>query len=175
MGCGDATARVYAFAGLGTVHGGMTMIRWAGLAVAAALLPMVVAAQPPKATEVRVETGTADGKLVFSPSTLEFKRGVYYKLVVHNPSPEDHYFTSDGFATHVFTRKVEVLDASGKTIAEIHGAVNDMELKPGATVEWYFYPMTKGENLRLFCHKEGHDQHGMVGSISITGPLAFKQ
>ena len=151
------------------------MIRWACITFMAALLPTVVAAQPPKATEVRVETGTVDGKLVFSPARLEFKRGVYYKLVVHNPSQQDHYFTSDAFATHVFTRKVEVADANGRTIAEIHGAVHDMELKPGATVEWYFYPMTRGENLRLFCHKDEHEQHGMVGSINITGPLTFKQ
>ena len=48
-----------------------------------------------------------------------------------------------------------------------------MELKAGATVEWYFYPMTKGENLKLFCHKDDHEAHGMVGSINIIGPPPF--
>jgi uncharacterized cupredoxin-like copper-binding protein len=136
------------------------------------------AAEPasmPEAIEVKVSLGTADGQYRFTPADLSFERGTYYKLVLHNPSKEDHYFTSDAFATHVFTRKVEVLDGSGATVAEIHGAVNDLELKPGATVAWYFYPMTKGEKLRVYCHKEGHDARGMTGTISITGALRFAQ
>ena len=127
----------------------------------------------PKAIEVRIETGTKDGQLVFIPNKLSFERGKYYKLVIHNPSDNEHYFTSDAFSTHIFTRKVEVADASGNTIAEIHGAVNDMELKPGAAVEWYFYPMTKGEHLKLYCHKDDHADKGMVGEIDIFGPAPF--
>jgi uncharacterized cupredoxin-like copper-binding protein len=127
----------------------------------------------PQAVEVRVQAGTVDGKHVFVPNKLSFKRGVYYKLVIHNPSPEDHYFTSDALATHVFTRKVEVGDRDGKTIAEIHGDIREIELKPGAMVEWYFYPMTNGENLKFFCHKEGHEEDGMHGVIEISGPAPF--
>jgi uncharacterized cupredoxin-like copper-binding protein len=135
--------------------------------------PIAFAEKPhgPKATEVTVSLGTEDGKMVFIPETLTFQRGTYYKLVISNPSAEDHYFTSDAFATHIFTRKVEVMDKEGKTIAEIHGSINDMELKPGASVEWFFFPMTKGKDLRLFCHKKGHEEQGMVGSINIIGNL----
>jgi uncharacterized cupredoxin-like copper-binding protein len=125
----------------------------------------------PKAIEVNISVGTADGQMKFTPDSLTFERGNYYKLVITNPSSEDHYFTSDAFATHIFTRKVEVMDKEGKTITEIHGAINDMELKPGASVEWFFFPMTKGTNLKLFCHKEGHEAQGMVGSINIVGDL----
>ena len=125
----------------------------------------------PKATEIKVNLGTKDGQLVFEPNTLTFERGTYYKLVITNPSSEDHYFTSDAFATHIFTRKVEVMDNNGKTIAEIHGSINDMELKPGTSVEWFFFPMTKGKNLKLFCHKSDHEEKGMVGSINIIGKL----
>ena len=131
--------------------------------------------QGPEAIEVKVETGTADGGHVFVPNTFTFERGKYYRLLIHNPSRDDHYFTSDALATHVFTRKVEVMDAGGKTIAEVHGAVNDLELKPGATVAWYFYPMTRGENLRLVCHKEGHEAGGMTGTINIVGPPPFSK
>jgi uncharacterized cupredoxin-like copper-binding protein len=127
----------------------------------------------PEAIEVRIETGTKDGELKFVPDNLSFERGKYYKLVIHNPSNEDHYFTSDGLATHIFTRKVEVAGKDHKTIAEVHGAVNDIELKPGATVEWYFYPMTNGKNLKLYCHKEGHEAKGMSGQIEISGPAPF--
>jgi uncharacterized cupredoxin-like copper-binding protein len=143
------------------------------LAVSANGCPAAEPAGAPEAVEVQVSVGTADGQHRFTPDTLTFERGRYYKLVLHNPSKEDHYFTSDAFATHVFTRKVEVLDGGGNTIAEVHGAVNDLELKPGSTVAWYFYPMTKGTKLKLYCHKEGHEAGGMVGSIDIVGPLSF--
>jgi uncharacterized cupredoxin-like copper-binding protein len=135
--------------------------------------PSTYAEKPhgPKAIEVNVSVGTEDGQMKFIPDTLTFERGNYYKLVITNPSSEDHYFTSDAFATHIFTRKVEVMDKTGKTIAEIHGSINDMELKPGATVEWFFYPMTKGKNLKLFCHKNDHEEQGMIGNINIVGSL----
>lgn len=125
----------------------------------------------PKAIEVNVAVGSADGAMQFFPQELTFERGNYYKLVITNPSNEDHYFTSDAFSTHIFTRKIEVKDKAGKTVAEIHGAINDMELKPGASVEWFFFPMTKGKDLKLFCHKKGHKALGMVGSINIIGSL----
>ena len=127
----------------------------------------------PEAIEVRIETGTKDGHLKFVPDKLSFERGKYYKLVIHNPSADEHYFTSDAFATHIFTRKVEVAGKDHKTVAEIHGAVNDIELKPGATVEWYFYPMTNGKNLKLYCHKQGHAEQGMIGEFEISGPPPF--
>jgi len=154
------------------------MLRLIVLACIPILISTVFAGEPasvPEAIEVNMRVGTAEGKYVFAPNELTFERGKYYKLLIHNPSPEDHYFTSDAFATHIFTRKIEVLDGAGKTIAEIHGAVNDLELKPGATVAWYFYPMTKGEKLRLFCHKEGHEAKGMVGRIDIVGPPPFSK
>ncbi|MFT5426522.1 MAG: putative cupredoxin-like copper-binding protein [Gammaproteobacteria bacterium] len=135
--------------------------------------PHVYAANPhdPKSIEVNVTVGTEDGQMKFVPDTLTFERGKYYKLVISNPSSDEHYFTSDAFSTHIFSRKVEVIDKAGNTVSEIHGAIHDMELKPGARVEWFFFPMTKGENLKLFCHKNGHEESGMVGSINIIGDL----
>ena len=127
---------------------------------------------PPEAITVKIETGTASGELKFVPDKLRFERGKYYKLVIHNPSKLDHYFSSDGMGTHVFTRKVEVMNNAGETLAEIHGDVYDMELKSGSTVAWYFYPMTNGK-LRLYCHKEDHEQKGMVGEFEIFGPPPF--
>lgn len=138
------------------------------------IIPAAVFAEKPhgpKAIEVTVSVGTKDGEMRFVPDNLTFERGNYYKLVINNPSPDEHYFTSDAFSTHIFTRKIEVMDRQGKTIAEIHGAINDMELKPGVTVEWFFFPMTKGKNLKLYCHKKGHEDMGMVGTINIIGDL----
>ncbi len=87
----------------------------------------------------------------------------------------EHYFTSDAFATHFFTQKIEVVGKDGKTIATIHCAANDIELKPGSTVEWLFYPMTKGKNLKLYCHKKDYEAQGMIGSIVIVGPTPFSK
>lgn len=129
----------------------------------------------PEAIEVRVEVGTKDNQHIFVPDHLEFERGHHYKLLIHNPSQSDHYFASDGFATHIHTHKVEVASREGKTLVEIHGDVHDIELKPGTTVEWYFYPMRKGKNMKLYCHKKDHEALGMVGTISITGPPPFSK
>lgn len=129
----------------------------------------------PRAIEVKVSVGTEDGKLVFIPDHLEFERGKHYKLVLTNPSSKDHYFSSDAFGTHIHTNKVEVADKSGKTIAEVHGAVHALELKPGATVEWFFYPMRNGENMKLYCHKGDHEEQGMVGTITILGKAPFSK
>lgn len=125
----------------------------------------------PKAIEVHVSLGTKDGQMKFVPNQLTFKRGNYYKLMITNPSTHDHYFTSDALSTHVFTRKVEVMDKEGNVLAEILGSVHDMELKPGVSVAWYFFPMTKGKSLKLYCHKKNHESHGMVGTIDIIGKL----
>jgi uncharacterized cupredoxin-like copper-binding protein len=121
----------------------------------------------PPATEVRVELGTKDGQLRFVPNTLKFARNTYYKLTISNPSPTAHYFSSDALSTHVFTRKVEVLDAKGEALVEVHGSVVDLEIQPGQTVAWYFYPMTKGTGLPFTCLKKGHHEGGMAGTIDI--------
>jgi len=103
---------------------------------------------PPEAIAINVTAGTADGELKFVPDKLRFERGKYYKLVISNPSMIDHYFSSEGMGTHIYTRKIQVAGADGKTLAEIHGDIYDLEIKAGTTLEWYFYPMTNGK-LRL--------------------------
>ena len=131
-------------------------------------------AQPPTAIEVRVDAGTADGKLVFVPDSFRFQRGKLYKLVIHNPSAERHYFSAEGLSSRVFSRKTETLDANGEVLAEVHGDVRDIELFPGSTVAWYFYPMSKGKDLPIICHKPGHTEAGMTGLVEIYGPPPFQ-
>jgi uncharacterized cupredoxin-like copper-binding protein len=131
------------------------------------------AAGPPEAIEIRVETGTADGQRKFVPDQLQFERGKYYKLVIHNPSPDAHYFTSEGLAARVYTVKVEVADQGGEMLAEIHGDVHALELAPQATVAWYFYPMLRGKDLELYSDKEEDAAAGMAGRIEVSGPPPF--
>lgn len=72
----------------------------------------------------------------------------------------------------MFTRKVEVKDADGKsTIGEIKGTIREIEVYPGGTAEWWFVPVAVGAN-ELYCHvkdEDGktHTEKGMVGSVTI--------
>jgi uncharacterized cupredoxin-like copper-binding protein len=145
----------------------------AGSLVALPCPSAVNAAGPPGAIEVRVDSGTADGQRRFVPDELHFERGKYYKLVIHNPSPEAHYFTSEGLSVRVYTVKIELTEQGGAMVAEVHGDVHAIELTPGSTVAWYFYPMMRGKDLRLYSEKHEDLEAGMAGTIQISGPPPF--
>ena len=125
---------------------------------------------------IRVDLGK-DGveKHKFYPDTLTFETGKLYKLVLHNPSNSKHYFTSYEFAAKIWTRKVQVMDdlgAGSKAIAEIKGAIREIEVLPGGTIEWWFVPIATGVVTDLNCHikdKDGdtHAKKGMTGVITI--------
>jgi uncharacterized cupredoxin-like copper-binding protein len=125
---------------------------------------------------VRVDLGK-DGteKHRYYPDKLTFETGKLYKLVLHNPSNSKHYFTSLGFAGKVWTRKVQVMDdlgAGAKTIAEVKGAMREIEVYPGGTTEWWFVPVATGAITDLQCSikdKDGktHGEKGMKGTITI--------
>lgn len=113
------------------------------------------------ATEIPISLGSTSDELKFFPNLLEFQSGKRYKLVLKNPSPEKHYFTSKDFADASWTQKVEAGNV------EIKGAIHELELKPGAEAEWVFVPMKSGSyNLR--CTVPGHAEAGMTGKITIS-------
>jgi len=150
-----------------------------GVVVVALLAPAAFAGgdlsqQQPIAVRVDLgKDGVEDHK--FYPDNLTFETGKLYKLVIHNPSNSKHYFTSVGLAQKIYTRKVQVMDdigAGAKTIAEIKGAVLEVEVYPGGTTEWWFVPVATGVIKDLHCHiedKDGksHAQKGMTGQITI--------
>lgn len=112
-------------------------------------------------TEVKVSLGNSADELKFVPNHLEFVAGQPYKLILNNPSPQKHYFTSKDFADASWTRKVE----AGKV--EIKGAVHELEIKPGGEAEWVFVPMKPGV-FELHCSISGHPEAGMTGTIEIS-------
>lgn len=113
------------------------------------------------ATEITISLGSVTDELKFFPNLLEFESGKRYKLVLKNPSPEKHYFTSKDFADASWTQKVEAGNV------EVKGAIRELELKPGAEAEWVFVPMKSGTyNLR--CTVPGHAEAGMIGKITIS-------
>ncbi len=129
-----------------------------------------------KPITVRVDLGK-DGsdKHRYHPDKLTFETGKLYKLVIHNPSNSKHYFTSYGFASKVWTRKVQVMDDLGKgakAIAEIKGGVREVEVLPGGTIEWWIVPIATGTITDVNCSikdKDGktHGEKGMKATITI--------
>jgi uncharacterized cupredoxin-like copper-binding protein len=123
---------------------------------------------------VTVELGRP-GEHVFVPNKLRFETGKLYKLVLKNPSNDPHYFTSHAFSQMIFTRKVQVTQARDDktvTLAEVKGAVREVEVYPGQSAEWWFVPIATGRVTDLRCGISGsdgktHADHGMVGEITI--------
>ena len=154
-------------------HSRAVVLVLTGCLIALSWPAAVDAAGPPPAIEVSIDTGTADGQRRFVPNELHFERGKYYKLAIHNPSPHAHYFSSEALGARVYTVKIEVANPGGEMLAEVHGDVHAIELAPGATVAWYFYPMMRGKDLRLYSEKDEDLKASMAGTIEISGPPPF--
>lgn len=117
--------------------------------------------------EVTVELGTEVGEMQFTPSDLTFETGKLYKMVLVNNSPHKHYFSSDKFVQSIFTRKVQTYTADGEETAEIKGHIREVEVFSGHTAEWWFVPIQTGTFKDLKCTVDGHEEAGMVGTITI--------
>lgn len=117
--------------------------------------------------EIKVQLGDKANALRFFPDKIELETGKLYKLVLRNPSAMAHYFSSEILSRSVFTRKVQVLGADGKAIAEVKGAIAEIEVHPGGTAEWWFVPVKTVTVNDLKCTVKGHAEGGMVGTIII--------
>jgi uncharacterized cupredoxin-like copper-binding protein len=117
--------------------------------------------------EITVQLGNEKNALAFFPETITMETGKLYKLVLTNPSPQKHYFSSEGMAQGVFTRKVQVNGPDGKAIAEIKGQIREIEVYPGGKTEWWLVPVKTGNFSDLKCTIPGHSQGGMTGKIII--------
>lgn len=95
-------------------------------------------------TRVTMVLGNTKGEHRFSPDSLTLETGKLYVLRLENPSANEYYFGSQGLADAVYSRKVAVLGAEAKVLAEVYGPVRRVELKPGAVVEWWFLPVRTG-------------------------------
>lgn len=120
-----------------------------------------------KPVELTMQLGDKKNHLRFYPDTLTLKTGKLYKLTLKNPSQDKHYFSSAKLAGAVFTRKVQVYSADGKTAAEVKGVVREIEVYPNGTAEWWFVPVKTGNFSDLHCSIFGHTEAGMKGRIVI--------
>jgi uncharacterized cupredoxin-like copper-binding protein len=116
---------------------------------------------------VVMEMGTRDGKMYFEPNQLNFKTGQAYKIVLKNVDTIKHEVEANEFVDKIFTRKVEVKDKNGGLVAEIKGAIREIEVGPMQEVEWYVVPIQPGKNIEMVCAIAGHKEAGMHGLITI--------
>lgn len=118
--------------------------------------------------DVKVQLGDEKGALRFVPDEIRLETGKLYRLILANPSPQKHYFSSAGLAEAVFTRKVQVNGADGKPVAEVKGAaIREIEVYPGGTAEWWFVPIKAGSFRDLLCTIPGHAEGGMKGVVIV--------
>lgn len=146
----------------------------AGSALFATLAPQAFAADPAlgSAIEVKVQTGALPDKMFqFIPSTIEFKAGTLYKLVLNNPGPNRHSFSSKQFAASVKTLKVRTTAKGVVTEGEgANAATPDLqviELPAQTQVEWWLIPQKSAEFTDLHCTVPGHEETGMGGTIVV--------
>ncbi len=115
---------------------------------------------------VTIVLGNTQGEHRFSPDSLTLETGKLYALRLENRSSNDYYFGSQGLADAVFSRKVMVKAADGKTIAEIYGPVRRFEVKAGGVIEWWFLPVRTGRFEDVMSTKT-HADAGMRATIEV--------
>jgi uncharacterized cupredoxin-like copper-binding protein len=117
--------------------------------------------------EIKIHLGTIGAKMYMRPDHVDLETGKAYKLTLINDDKQTHEFSSGGLMERVFTRKVEVMGPDGKTIAEIKGAIREIELAPKGVAEWFIVPVQDGKDIEMVCEIEGHKQAGMRGTVTI--------
>ena len=117
--------------------------------------------------EVGVQFGTARGDLEIAPSRLEFQAGELYRMVVNNPSDSIHYFSVSEFGTTVYTTKIVTTSPGGPYLVRFPFKEQNIQLRPGATLEWVFMPVKEG-HYKFGCSISDHAKAGMVGDILVN-------
>lgn len=117
---------------------------------------------------ITIEMGSTDAKhMYFKPNHVDLNTGKAYKIVLKNVDKIKHEFAAPELTPKVFTRKVEVIGANGKMIAEIKGGIHEIELAPGGVAEWFIVPVQTGKNIPMVCELKGHKEAGMHGTITV--------
>ena len=117
--------------------------------------------------EIIIEMGTSGDKMYFKPDHLDLETGKAYKILLRNVDDAKHEFAGHELMEKLFTRKVEISDASGNLVAEIKGNIREIEVGPMREVEWFIVPIQTGENIPMECEIEGHKEAGMFGTVTI--------
>jgi uncharacterized cupredoxin-like copper-binding protein len=119
--------------------------------------------------DVVIEMGSNDDGMYFSPNNYEFVTGQAYRLVLTNVDGIKHEIALNEMGERIFTRKIEASDAEGNLITEVKGAIREVEVGPGKTVEWFIVPVqTTDGPVEITCELPGHYEAGMFASVVIN-------
>lgn len=135
----------------------------AGMAIAAQAAGDLTRQEP---VRLSMSLGNAKGEHRFEPDALTLETGRLYILRLDNPSPHSYYFGSQGLADAVYSRKVVALAADGRVLSEVYGPVRRVELKPGASLEWWFLPVRTGRFDDVMSTRS-HTDAGMRATIEV--------
>lgn len=114
-----------------------------------------------KKSTVRIEAGEAGAKMLFKPSNINLKVGTPYVIEMVNVGKTKHEFTSAQFFPTMAFRKAEDPSGEYKTLL-----VKEAEVFPGKQLDLYLIP-TKAGTFKIVCELPGHEQAGMVGTITV--------
>ncbi|TCD16257.1 cupredoxin domain-containing protein [Oricola cellulosilytica] len=117
--------------------------------------------------DVTIELGSSDDGMYMKPDVLEFETGKAYRLILVNVDEIKHEVALNEMGERVFTRKIEATDPDGNLIAEVKGHINEVEVGPGKTVDWYIVPVQTMEASEITCELPGHLEAGMRASATI--------
>ena len=103
-------------------------------------------------------------EMSFTPKDIVLEAGQPYVLEIVNKGTEKHEFTAEAFMRTVATRKAETGRVRGEG-AVLHGD-RGLRGQDGRTLP---HPADPGRRTTLVCEIEGHFEHGMFGTITVTG------
>lgn len=110
-----------------------------------------------------VETVTFElGEFFFDPNQVTLEVDRTYILEIKNSGAVKHEFTASEFYRSVALRKVQ--DASGEYKAPY---LSEVEVFAGQQTDLYLIPTQAGE-YELVCEIEGHEEAGMVATITVV-------
>jgi len=119
--------------------------------------------------DVVIEMGSNDDGMYLKPDNYVFETGQAYKLILKNVDEIKHELALNEMGERIFTRKVEASDAEGNLITEVKGAVREVEVGAGQTVEWFIVPVqTTKSPVEITCEIPGHLEAGMRASVEIN-------
>ncbi len=118
--------------------------------------------------DVVIEMGSSGDRMYLKPDSYEFVTGQAYRLILTNVDEIKHELALNEMVERIFTRKIEASDAEGNLITEVKGMINEVEVGPGKTVEWFIVPVqTTDEPVQITCELPGHLEAGMHASVMI--------
>jgi uncharacterized cupredoxin-like copper-binding protein len=105
-------------------------------------------------------TETDDGKMIYTPSAMDFKQGEAIRFLVRNSGELDHEFILDTPGRNAMHKEIMA------TRIEVHNTPNSISLAPGKSGEiiWIF---NNSGIFEVACLIPGHYESGMYAKVSV--------